>query len=194
MPSALRFPLALAAILWLALPARPASLDQRLYDQIHGRWSRPGLDRPMELATRGGDAAVGLALCASVGLFGGEKARQSAKLALAADALAAAVTFCLKVAVNRQRPEGPAERTNSSFPSGHATGAFALATVFASQYPRAAVPAYLAAGAVGVSRIYLGRHYPSDVLAGALVGFATAKVVLHFRSRVLALALPGLGD
>jgi hypothetical protein len=194
MQAAPRLSLALAAVLWLALPARPASLDQRLYDQVHGRWSRPWLDRPMEMATRSGTASVGIALCAGIGLFGGERARQSAKLALVADALSAAVTYGLKVAVNRQRPEGQTERDNSSFPSGHATGAFALATVFSSQYPKAAIPAYLAAGAIGVSRIYLGRHYPSDVLAGALVGFASARLVLHCRDRVRALTLPGLGD
>jgi len=148
----------------------------------------------MELATDAGDAKLGIALCAGIGLFGGEKARKSAKLALSADALSAGVTYGLKLAVNRRRPEGETVRSNSSFPSGHATGAFALAAVFSHQYPKAAVPCYLAAAAVGLSRIYLGRHYPSDVLAGALVGFGSARLIIHYKEGVLGFTLPGLGD
>lgn len=185
---------ALAGLLVSASFAGAESLDRRLYGQIHGRWQRPWLDRPMELSTEAGDAKLGIALCAGVGLFGGEKARRSAKLAVTADALSAGITYGLKLAVNRRRPEGETVRSNSSFPSGHATGAFALATVFSHQYPRITAPAFLAAAAVGLSRIYLGRHYPSDVLGGALVGFGTARLVIHFKGQVLGLTLPGMGD
>ncbi len=168
------------------IPKCPAqSLDQRLYTQIHDRWQRDWLDQPMELLTNAGEAPVGIAICAGVGLFGGEKARQSAKLALTADLASALLTYGLKNAVNRPRPEGETERSNSSFPSGHATGAFALATVFAHQYPKIAIPCYTAATGIALSRVYLGRHYPSDVLAGATIGFATAKLVLHFRKGIL---------
>jgi hypothetical protein len=165
------------------------SLDQRLFNQIHGRWQRDWLDRPMELMTDAGEAPVGIAICAGVGLFGGEKARKSAKLALFADGASALFTYGLKNAVNRDRPEGPSERSNSSFPSGHATGAFALATVFACQYPRIAIPCYTAATGIALSRVYLGRHYPSDVLAGALIGFAAAKLTLHYREKILGFEL-----
>lgn len=181
-------------ILIAAAGLRAESLDHRLYQQIHGRWHRPWLDRPMELATDAGQAKVGIALCAGIGLFGGEKARRSAKLALSADAISAGVAYGLKMAVNRQRPEGETERSNSSFPSGHATGAFALATVFGHQYPKAAIPCYLAAAAVGLSRIYLGRHYPSDVLAGALIGFGSARLVIHYNDRIQGLMLPGFKE
>ncbi|MBI4727073.1 phosphatase PAP2 family protein [candidate division TA06 bacterium] len=139
----------------------------------------------MELLTNAGEAEIGIALCAGVGLFGGEKARQSAKLVLFADGASAMVTYGLKNVVNRPRPEGPTERSNSSFPSGHSIGAFALATVFAHQYPKIAIPCYTVASGIALSRVYLGRHYPSDVLAGAAIGFATAKLVLHFRNGIL---------
>ncbi len=59
-----------------------------------------------------------------------------------------------------------------SFPSGHTTLAFATATTLALQYKKwyVVVPAYLWASSVGYSRMYLGKHYPSDVFAGAIIG------------------------
>lgn len=67
---------------------------------------------------------------------------------------------------------------NKSFPSAHTSNAFATATVFATMYKNTKwVPpvAYLLAGAVGFSRIYKNEHWASDVLAGAAVGFLSAK-------------------
>lgn len=66
-----------------------------------------------------------------------------------------------------------------SFPSGHTSMAFSLATSLSLRYSNAGtiIPLYLWAGFVGYSRIYLGLHYPSDVLAGALVGSIVAVLV-----------------
>jgi len=57
-----------------------------------------------------------------------------------------------------------------SFPSGHATTAFAAATALAVLSPRLRVPALAVAAAVALSRVYLGVHYGLDVLAGAVLG------------------------
>ena len=62
----------------------------------------------------------------------------------------------------------------ASFPSGHAAISFAGATAIAQLYPQWAVPAYAWAGAVSYSRMYLGEHYPTDVLAGAALGVGSA--------------------
>lgn len=76
------------------------------------------------------------------------------------------------------RPGGGQEPT--SFPSGHTMGAFAVAAVFAAEYRhRRWVPwvAYTAASLVALSRVGLGRHFPSDVLAGAMIGRSLGRMV-----------------
>jgi undecaprenyl-diphosphatase len=68
----------------------------------------------------------------------------------------------------------PAKYAYASFPSGHATTAFAAALLLALWYPRAAGVFVGLAGLVALSRVMLGSHFPSDVLAGALLGSVVA--------------------
>lgn len=63
------------------------------------------------------------------------------------------------------------------FPSGHAATSFAGATVLALALPRAALPLFALAALVAASRIYVGVHYPGDVLVGALLGVAVGALV-----------------
>ena len=92
--------------------------------------------------------------------------------------LTVAFAWILKHVVVRERPwtvfpesvvVGPHEMT-SSFPSAHTAVSFALATAVALRWPRAGKVAYLLAIGVGLSRIVMGMHYPSDVVAGAVLG------------------------
>jgi hypothetical protein len=79
----------------------------------------------------------------------------------------------LKTITRRQRPNGGSYR---SFPSGHAGGAFGLATTLQTIYGRKiGIPAYLAAGFIASSRINDNKHYFSDVLAGSLIGIWVAR-------------------
>ncbi len=61
-----------------------------------------------------------------------------------------------------------------SMPSGHATTAFALAGALAALFPRARIAWYLAAVCLAASRVMVNAHFPSDIAAGAVVGYATA--------------------
>ena len=91
----------------------------------------------------------------------------------------------LKYAVNRERPYEKypllihpydASEKGQSFPSGHTSEAFAMAASLSIECKKwyVVVPAYTYATAVGYSRLYLGEHYPTDVLAGAAIGIGSA--------------------
>ena len=71
-----------------------------------------------------------------------------------------------------------------SFPSSHAVNIFCEATIVSMVYPRAAPFAYLLATAVGYSRLYLGVHFPFDVLGGAAIGTAVGYGIVTMLRRI----------
>jgi membrane-associated phospholipid phosphatase len=140
----------------------------------------------MEGATHVGSSESGLVITALLLAFGNEKARDTGKLAFVSLTGASFATSGLKFAVNRSRPdEAVHDRFNSSFPSGHATGAFAMASVVGAKYSSLRFPAYMLASTIALSRVYLGRHYPSDVLAGAGIGLCAGWLVIKNEDWIL---------
>ena len=113
-----------------------------------------------------------------------------------------AATQLLKHLIGRPRPRfahsdefslGPSLTTGfDSFPSGHAANAFGAATVLAWFFPAVRVPLYLVAGLVAVSRVLRGSHFPTDVLAGAVLGVVIGSAVVVGLKRWPEDALPGL--
>jgi len=132
--------------------------------------------------------AVSIAVPASMAIAGFIKHDKKLKLdALytgAAFLASSIVTRATKSITNRQRPfekysfivKRDDEAGGLSFPSGHTSAAFCTATSISLRYRKWYViaPAYIFATSVGWARMYQGVHYPSDVLAGAMVGACSA--------------------
>jgi hypothetical protein len=94
--------------------------------------------------------------------------------------LAEGITELIKVAVRRERPIAPdgSQASGYAFPSGHATLTFAAATVLQQHLGwRAAVPTYLVASYVAISRLHDNRHFASDVAFGATDGIIIGRSV-----------------
>ena len=107
-----------------------------------------------------------------------------------ADALgtSAILAYGLKGLLREKRPDST---EHDSLPSGHATAAFAVATMQSQYHPRQAALWYLGAAAISASRVTLHRHTVGDVLAGAALGYGTARLELSMpRGLVLAPFIP----
>ncbi len=98
-------------------------------------------------------------------------------------AFSVGVTIGMKYSINRTRPyldypilDNVDSESSGSFPSGHTSSAFSVATSVSLCYPKWYVitPMCLWAGSIGYSRLHLGVHYPSDVLMGAIIGSGCA--------------------
>lgn len=150
-------------------------------------------------------------------LFKNEKLKATTLLATQAYIAAGAVGFVGKFIFGRLRPNyydstaleqepkftGPfghsgydanGRKLNSSFPSGHTTVAFAAATVFAKEYkdkPIVPVIAYTAATLVGISRITENKHWTTDVLSAAALGYFSGKLVVNNFHRYAKIKSPG---
>lgn len=86
----------------------------------------------------------------------------------------------LKFTFRRERPDGS---NRQSFPSGHASNAFAVATVVARHYRSLRFPAYAAASYIALSRMAANKHYFSDIVAASGFGFGVGRVVVRRNSR-----------
>ncbi len=83
-----------------------------------------------------------------------------------------------------------AQLTSSSFPSGHTNSSFAAAMALTLAFGKRGALAYIPATLIALSRCYVGVHYPSDVLAGMIVGTLVAFIAFRLAERIPALGKP----
>lgn len=127
-----------------------------------------------------------IAFIGALGLFAGRKyTKFSSLIFLSAFVIARYSYKTVKLFVQRPRPFQTLDNVRLllgphdgfSFPSGHATTSFCLATVIAMRYPKLRYPIFIVAILVALSRPYIGVHYPSDILVGSILGIFIGYIV-----------------
>jgi len=150
-----------------------ARADLRLYRLVRSAARPPALEPIGRFSRLGEHAAVWIVL-GLVGLAVDRPRRRRWARALASVVGTYLLNTAIKGVFRRARPAFDdlpaliATPTALSFPSAHASSSFAAARAYSAMLP--AAPLYATAAAMGLSRVYLGVHYPSDIAAGALLG------------------------
>ena len=152
------------------------SLDWAVQRRVQTERS-PVLDRVMDSLTDVTKPPVLLGGLLLIAAFGGPAGPAVARHALYALVPTNLVVELTKWVVDRHRPEGTHKRSNASFPSSHAANAMALAGVLAWHWRRWAPFLWALAVTVAWSRVYLNRHFLSDIVCGAIIGLAFAWIV-----------------
>ncbi len=175
----------------LAVVGTAIAIDGPVRDEMrrHAPNNSPFMRQVERFGAEYAAGTIGVFLVA--GAFGNETSLQVAEDAVSASLIASGlITPAIKLVAGRSRPRDnvglydfkPFSNLNASFPSGHTTESFALASVIAGHYEETWVScaAYTVAGLVGVARTYHGAHFASDVLAGAIIGTLTGKSVVAY--------------
>lgn len=166
-----------------------------LFYFINNGLSNPFFDFLMPTITNFGSLTAMAILCVLMYIFGGENTRKIAVIGLAALLLANVAVYLLKYIVAEPRPfavlpnviQLVSESEAYGFPSGHSASSFAVMMVIGLKYRlhikgksyRLLYPLLAFASLIAFSRVYVGVHYPLDVIFGAFVGILSALVVIY---------------
>jgi undecaprenyl-diphosphatase len=165
----------------------------------NGWWSSPVLDHALPWLTYLGSHFAVIFFILLTWIL--TKQRKILRHLILLYAVQSAIIYGLKFLIQRPRPSlfldmasklsrGPEKILDPSFPSAHAALSFMMATLLAHWFPRYRILFFLVAAFIGWTRIYLGVHYPTDVIAGGLLGYGLTKFFSLYFSLSLA---PGIG-
>lgn len=192
----MRFLLLIFFTILLSLPSFGQNADIDLLRDINVS-RNTSLDNPFIWITRS-DAPISIAtpfVVFGVGWFlKNEKLKMDGLYIAASLAGSAVIATGLKYSVNRTRPfvkypdiQQVIPVSSSSFPSGHTSIAFSTATSLSITFPKWYViaPSYIWASLVAYSRMHLGEHYPSDVMAGIVIGAGSAYLCYRLQKMLI---------
>lgn len=168
------------------------AFDTWAFHWCHGHGRATVLLTGSRWLSRLGDGICYLLLGIGLALWEAQDGEQFLQAGLLTYAIELPLYLLLKNTIRRDRPchrfahcqaaIEPSDRF--SFPSGHAAGAFVFAMLIAEFYPSLLPLGFLLAGLVGASRVLLGVHYPTDILAGAVLGIGSALLGLNLWLRL----------
>jgi membrane-associated phospholipid phosphatase len=185
-------------LLLLSLPfsLSSQSLDIKILRSINSPLTLPS-DKYFQLISNS-EACIVILLPVGMGSVGlmkhNDRLFRNACVTIAAIAVNEGITEIMKYSINRNRPfvtypdiTKKSAAGSPSFPSGHTSSAFLTATSLSLAYPKwyIIVPTFTWAGTVGYSRMHLGVHYPSDVVAGAVVGAGSAWLTYYVNKKLI---------
>lgn len=156
--------------------------DKTSYLWCNRYQSNPLITQIFREISRTGDGYLYVALALVAWLINNSTGEKFLIAGLLAFAMELPIYFILKSAFKRERPfihlHGarfaliPSDQF--SLPSGHTAGAFLMASIISVVFPGFSALAFIWAGLIGLSRVMLGVHYPSDIIAGACLGISSA--------------------
>ncbi len=169
------------------------AFDDLFINLINEKMNNKYLDRFMYRVTDLGGAIFSTLFSLVLLIFGNNRIKLIAVEALVILFISQLIVQSLKKLLSRERPYVILEKLNTfgidlsdySFPSGHTTASFSIATTLALNMPGLTVIVFILATIIGISRIYLGVHYPTDVAAGIILGVGTAILVDYYLMNIV---------